>query len=238
MTRSNYPDLSTRMGILLAMSLVLATGWAQQKVYKHVDENGKVVYSDEPLNDSAEEVKLKPLSVVQIDKLAGTIPPSTAAVAEEPPNLGYKYDVFRIASPGDKSTLTGSQQSVTASLEIFPELRDQHMIRYFYDGLPVATVKSTTYRFSDVFRGEHTLGAAVIDGAGQLVQSAPTITIYNQQARTGNDGLLGPSDNPNDASNGINNNVNPAQPAGLSGPSNPRPVGGKSGGNNNGGGTP
>lgn len=211
MTRQNLRNPILRKGSLLFLILAVSVSWAQQKVYKHVDENGKVFYSDEPLNDSAEEVKLKPLSVVQIDKLAGTVPtPPPAAEPEPEPDLGYGYDVFRIASPGDKSTLTGSQQAVTASVDISPELRDQHMIRYFYDGLPVATLKATTYRFNDVFRGEHTLGAAVVDDTGQIVQSAPTITIYNQQARAGDAG------------------INPAQPGGLA---NPRPVGQKTGGN-------
>ena len=62
MIQMDLKKFLTAIGMLLIFA-VCAQAYAQ--VYKTVDENGNVVYTDQPPEDGSEPIKLKPLSVIE-----------------------------------------------------------------------------------------------------------------------------------------------------------------------------
>jgi hypothetical protein len=143
-------------------------------VYKWVDEEGNVVFSDRP-RDGAEEVKLPEVS---------TYTPAPLPVPEEPaPAQGEApgYPQLTIEEPAADATIWDAQGNVPVQLTLKPELDTTagHKIRITIDGVKQAQ-ESTNPRFvlTNVARGTHTLQVSVIDADGKVLTSSDPVTFH------------------------------------------------------------
>ncbi len=151
---------------------------ANSEIYRVVEKDGSVVYTDDPAPDAnAEAVELKPIQIV---------PPMTPAkprstVKREPVTLNYAELI--ITTPEEKENLRNPTE-ITVKTNISPKLVNGHLIRLMQNGREVGLSKDGTFIIKEPYRGEHTLTAQVIDQRKKvLLTSAPrTIYVYRHSA--------------------------------------------------------
>ena len=146
-------------------------------IYKIVQPDGTVVYSDRPAQ-GAEEVKLPELQTY-------TPPPSPAGLpnldALRPPTDEAAYERFVIASPANDATLRDNGGNVSISLDLAPGLKPGHSVDIRMDGESLGKGAGTSITLTNVDRGSHTVQAVVVDADGQQVATTPSITFHLQR---------------------------------------------------------
>lgn len=148
-------------------------------VYRHIDGDGNVVYSDEPRTGS--RVDLKPITVVDPESGATSAPSSAPAATPEP---AFEYKRFTITSPSNEQTLpTGQAGNVQVQLAIEPALQRGDRVQLRVDGeIRQSPMHTSVFALSQLERGEHQLQADLIDAQGRVRLSTPPVTLYVQRA--------------------------------------------------------
>jgi len=159
------------MRAFLILLLVMAYP-ALADVYKTVDKDGRVIYSDSPANEKAEKVELRELNTVpKSETLPSAISIGSSRVQEE--KISYKIDII---SPGSEVTIPPGQRDLAIAVSLDNPLRQNHLLVYFMDGELLEETTMSNILVSDVPRGSHTLVVEAIDESGQsLGTSAPVI---------------------------------------------------------------
>ncbi|MGM0782827.1 MAG: DUF4124 domain-containing protein [Pseudomonadota bacterium] len=180
--------IKTLLSIVLGLILAAPTG--ATTVYRTTDEQGNVVFTDNP-ERGGEKVELKPLTVVPA---RGEVQRNEASsTADEPEEEGRRasesspfmpYDRFGIASPGHEETLpTGASGNVAVELAIQPSLREDHRVRLLVDGeISQSALHTDAFLLNDLHRGEHVLQAELLDANGEVRHRSDPVTLYVQRA--------------------------------------------------------
>lgn len=162
----------------MALLMVLSVGAAAGELWRWVDERGIVHYSDRP-HPGAERIELAPAQ----SYTAPELPPPRPAEPEPPRAPPVIYSRLSIVSPEPGEVLWNIGGELNVQVDIEPQLRDGHELRVFLDGRPVERVPQAAEQFTigEVYRGEHTLRAAIFDDQGRELRSSANITFYVQQ---------------------------------------------------------
>ena len=161
--------------VLLATLLVSFS--ASAVLYRGVDAEGNVVYSDTPFED-AEKFTPPPISVVDSSKKKDAVADGPAENKKEPAE--FKYLDFDIVSPTNKQTIR-NQQDINVSLKLNPGLNTdkQHTIWLIMDSKPVVKQSlSTSLWVEQVNRGAHQLQAEVRDAEGKIVVRTRPVVFF------------------------------------------------------------
>ncbi|MGD8498502.1 MAG: DUF4124 domain-containing protein [Chromatiales bacterium] len=172
------------MRILILLLATLALGAQATSVYRWVDENGNVVFSDEPPADrQSDQIEVPPANVIRGLPAERRSSRPDAAAPEAPTETGYRSLVIVYPEPGSSVRQNAGNVSVRASLE--PALGDGHTLELLLDGEPVASSTSGEFELSNVDRGTHELVVQVVDGGAQsLIRSEPLrFTLHRHSIR-------------------------------------------------------
>ncbi|MBF8223994.1 DUF4124 domain-containing protein [Halomonas sp. 328] len=169
--------------LLLSCCLVPLAG--ADTVYRSVDAQGNVIFTDNP--ERGEPVQVAPLTVVPSRTLAPA-PAASAQPAPRRPAPGslaspfMPYSTFRIMNPRDAMTLSQARsQNLTVELAIEPGLRDDHRVRLLVDGqLSQSAMHTRAFIVPRLEPGQRTLQAELLDGAGQVRHRSPPVTVSVQ----------------------------------------------------------
>ena len=170
-------------GGLLALLVLMPLCASAATVYRHVDEQGNVSYSDRP--ERGEAVDLAPVTVVPARPQA---PAASSGAARDkaapPPPAFLPYSTFRIASPKDEQTLpTGYAGNVQVELAIEPALRDDHRVRLLVDGqISQSALHTEVFMVTGLERGEHQLSVELLDADGRVRHRSEPVTLFVQRA--------------------------------------------------------
>lgn len=151
------------------MSVVMAD---DTTVYKRYDEEGAVEFSDVKRKES-EEVKVQEMPTYKSPKYKPITPRPAESEDTKKQKTSYKIS---ISSPKQDSAIYENSGQVTISVDIKPPLKNHHRIVFNLDGKKSKPVSTTSYTFSDVSRGQHTVGASLSDTKGKVFQSAKNVT--------------------------------------------------------------
>jgi len=161
--------------LLIIVGLTLCFGvWAQDRVYKRVNPDGSVEYSDQPLQ-GAEVMKVPKGSTFTMPETATSTAAPVDSTAEE---TGVTYDSLEITQPANDKTIRSNEGKVTALARVTPELASNHRFRWSLDGEIVQDVNSPELRLNNIDRGSHALQAEIVDADGNVVISSETITFH------------------------------------------------------------
>ncbi|HSC75236.1 MAG TPA: DUF4124 domain-containing protein, partial [Pseudomonadales bacterium] len=174
--------------IVTVLPLLCSAPLAQQdtgKVYKTVDENGRVIFTDkQPSDTSAQLIKVQPTNTTPV-----VADDSTNKKITEP---ATSYTRFSITSPANNQTLEYDVSAVDVTLALEPTLQDGHQIQFILDGEPYdepGTALST--RFGNLSRGTHSVEARVLDAKGKRIKSTRivkfTVQLHSVQQTYSND---------------------------------------------------
>jgi hypothetical protein len=191
---------------LLALLAVTAHG-AETETWRWVDERGVVHYSDRP-HPGAERVDLRSVQSYEAPRL----PDRGADGNGEGTDLENPYRRVAILQPGAGETLWNIGGRLDVQLDIDPSVRGAHRLQVRLDGEPVPGVPEagTQFTIGNVFRGAHTLTAAVVDAEGRELAASAPVQFFVQQTSVQN------PNNPN----------TPQNPATPNNPNNPNQGGG------------
>jgi hypothetical protein len=181
------------LSLILAFTvLLLLSNIAAAQVYKLVDKDGNVTYTDQPPPDGSKPMKLPELSVIESDYQPETTPAADAAAdgdatptAEPTPReLRKMYRDFRITRPAQEETFWGTANTVVVSWGSATALLPDMSVRLFVDGTPHGDSQDGMMAMT-LDRGEHKVYAEMRDGRGRRVVVTETITFFVQQASVG-----------------------------------------------------
>jgi hypothetical protein len=154
-------------GILLALA-----GTAFAQLYKSIDENGNVVYSDVPPSSDAVPVELPPINVIEAIRVA---PP--APTSEQPESaLPVTYTISIVQPQPDQTFQNTREFPVSVSLE--PALQPGHQVAISLDGEVRVRGEELSALVTDVDRGEHRVTAAVVDAGGKPITTSQAVVIF------------------------------------------------------------
>jgi len=148
---------------------------SQAGLYKGIDAEGNVLYSDKPF-ENAEILTPPPISVVDAPK----IKPKPIAEKEEAVENETKYTRFSISSPKNNQTIWNESQLVVTT-QISPALNTTlgHTTWLIMDGkVLVKKSQDTSLLIGRADRGTHTIQAQIRDKKGKIVKRTKSITLH------------------------------------------------------------
>lgn len=171
--------------LLLITALAIAIGVSAQQIYRTVDENGKVVFTDAPpaKASSTEAVDIRHINTTpglkteQRNKAASSAPqaPSKAALVEQE---------VRITQPKQEETIPNGPGNFSVAVKVKPKLRSNQSLQLFIDGVPYnQPQRAATWSLTNIFRGQHELTVGIVESDGEANVMSPPVTVYVQRPR-------------------------------------------------------
>jgi hypothetical protein len=152
--------------------LALLAASAQAEIYKSVNENGEVIFSDVP-SKGAERMQVPEIPTYT----PVPIPVATPGPAMAETSASESYKTLAISRPGDNETIRSNAGILNVAVSLKPELQTGigHRVQFFMDGEPYGKpLARLSTSFTNVDRGTHSIAAAVIDENGDtLIKAAP-----------------------------------------------------------------
>ncbi len=165
---------------LAFIALWCLAGSASAAIYKSVDAEGNVVYSDEPRPNS-KPIDLPPPSVYTPPPLPkvrpAPLPPSAKSAEQRRPADGYTS--FTVEHPKPQDTIWSRDIDVVLQLE--PALEPGDRIEVRLNGTVIPDIQTTRFALHDLDRGTYHLSAAVLDRNGRRAISTGDVEFYIKQ---------------------------------------------------------
>ena len=170
--------------ILIAFVLVIANGPLTAQIYKVVDKDGNVTFTDRSPADGAKPVDLPPLSVIESPVYETKAKPDEAEVAADEPSLRdmrRNYKDFEITSPQPEQSLWQPDQATTVAWNVRYQLHPGMKVTVFVNGQQYATSTERMIPIGELDRGEHTVTAELKDAKNRKIATAKPVTFYIQR---------------------------------------------------------
>ena len=166
--------------VLLAAGLLVPYAGGATTLYKWVDADGVVHYSDQP-HAGAEKIQVARAQSYKAPPPAKPVAPSSAARAAASSSM--RYQRLQITSPADGDVLVNTGGSAQVSVDVEPGLAPGHQLWFTLDGQRVDGLApdATSGTLGDLERGTHTLSLTIVDANGTPVQSADSVTFTVRQ---------------------------------------------------------
>lgn len=181
------------IGTLVALVFLLIpfSACAEGEIFKVVDKDGNVTFTDQRPSADAQPMDLPPLSVIS------TTPPDTppaapaaGALEEEQPavptlsDLRKMYRDFRITRPMPEETFWGTENTVVVTWQSSQPIPPDFRVMVMVDGAPQQATGSGSISLT-LERGEHQVSAELRDGRNRRIASTDTVTFFVQQHSVG-----------------------------------------------------
>lgn len=167
--------------IIIAASLACAATAAAQ-VFKYIDENGNVAYSDRPVV-GAEEVKIKETrkrqSIPQ-DGLSDNTPRPAAAQGRAIPGDGKQdvtYSSLEILTPKDDKIIDVRTGTVQIVFLPSPALGEGDQIVLNVNGKDMSKGRSTSFSLNALAAGGYSITGRIVNGDGETRIGSTSVSI-------------------------------------------------------------
>lgn len=169
---------------LLGALLLSGSSIAADTIYRTVDEEGNVMFTDDPKR-GGEAVDLKPLTTMpSLDTPNAGFSLSPSSSRSSRADVFASYTRFSIASPANGMTLPNGQAGdVGVQLAIEPSLHQGHRVQLLVDGqLHQSSQRGDTFLLRGLERGKHRVRAELLSADGRVLKSTAPITLYVKRA--------------------------------------------------------
>ncbi len=164
--------------LLLGLCSLTLNAAQTDTVYRWVDKNGTVHYSDKKVA-GAERISIQISPSHKVPAAPAIAPTKTKPVAEQS-NTKYRAS---ITSPAHDSTLYENTGTISVNVDIKPAFEEGQTLQLLIDGTPVGEKhQSTTLLVTNVDRGSHNLQVQLIDKNGKIIASSEIITVHLRRA--------------------------------------------------------
>lgn len=157
----------------LFILLFLLSIAANAEVYKQVNPDGSVTFTDAPRDADATPVPLPPVNTFR--------PPAPPPVSSKPRSSqadAGTYTGISITSPANETTLRDNAGNLAVAASVTPGLQAGHKMVLMDNGKLLAESTSGSFSLSNLDRGAHRLTVQVQDDAGKVLLSSEPVTVY------------------------------------------------------------
>jgi hypothetical protein len=167
---------------LLLIGISIALSAQAEAVYKSVDEDGNVIYTDAPTSD-AEKIQLKNVQPIETAPVETT----ESSPVQEPQEKTYTK--LEITSPKEGDSIYDNSGIINISLSVVPALRAREgdKLILHMDGQQIDESKRNQFNLNGIEPGRHSFVAIIINKEEkELKRSTPvTLTLYRHRGRGG-----------------------------------------------------
>jgi hypothetical protein len=160
---------------LISLMLSVHSITVHAQIYKSVDENGVVTFSDVPPGGGSGTH-----SLVRTNP-TNSMPPVTTQTPETQVNVievTVPYAIS-ISSPGDNTTIPMGAGIFDVTAEPTPPLSEGEMVALYLDGEMVGTPQTdTVWTLTYVIRGAHTLQVRRLSSSGGTISESDLVTVF------------------------------------------------------------
>lgn len=168
--------------LIVLIALIAGTVLAAP-VWTWVDENGVRHYSDRQV-PGATQIEIGEAQTFSGSASRSAEQPTAATQTGSPGQAAAaaSYSILDIISPESEQTFWNIGGSLPVSIATFPALQSAHQIDVLLDGeRRELGTRSLEFSLEEVWRGEHTLQALIVDANGQIVMRSAPVTFFVQQ---------------------------------------------------------
>lgn len=193
-SHSHIPRRAALLPLLvIAAGIAGAEALAQEEktrqTYTWVDENGQRVFSDRPregadtrtIEIDVPERSTDPFSALEREREA-----RERAAQEEEEAAARPADppVVNIVRPAPEETIVNTGFRVQVGVSVEPRLPTGGRVLLYLDGALAAdgSPGQQSFLLEPVYRGEHTVSAAVVDAGGRELSRSAPVTFFVRQA--------------------------------------------------------
>ncbi len=165
---------------LLALLFCGFSSVAYSQIYKVVDKDGNVSYTDTVPKDGSKPLDLPPLSVIEAPEYQRPakreVDPEDKASSLR--TLRSRYKDFAITSPQQEESVWSQEQSVNIQWATREPILDGMLVKVTVDGLEQTPTAANTIAVPPLERGEHQIGATLVAANGSVVATAASVTFF------------------------------------------------------------
>jgi len=168
------------VSLVCAATLFPGSPEAATTVYRSVDADGNVTFTDQPPTpgEEAEAVEIREPASFSAPAPVATDEETWSAEGEAGEDFDqapFVYTGLAIVAPAADEGVRENAGNVTVIAAVEPELQPGHEIEVLLDGEAIAGAAGTSVVLTDIERGSHTLEARIVDESGAiLISSAPS----------------------------------------------------------------
>lgn len=181
-------DHTQRLLVPLALLFAaLFAAAAQAEIYKVVDEDGNVTYTDQKPHPDAQPVQLRGLSIISPQQPT-TQPPSRTKdeAAEEEAVTSIRalrrgYRDFTLVSPEQDQTIWGNETPMTVVWNTQYALQPGMQVTVYLNGTPQPPTSSPAVNIGRLNRGSYQVYAELTDARNRSIATTQTVDFYIRQ---------------------------------------------------------
>ncbi len=178
---------------LATVALALAAGptVAATKVYRTVDENGNVIFTDVPPGERGvpEGGNTTEVDIDAVNSYEPTSRRTDASGRElwivdglesdgEEAGLTVVYNSLTVQSPAPEEAVRANDGTVHIAGSVQPDLGTDHRVRLVLDGAPHSDASAPHFTLTNMDRGAHTVMLQIVDANGTALINSTTTTFY------------------------------------------------------------
>jgi hypothetical protein len=177
----------TFLMVLFALSLVITAFPLSAQVYKVVDKDGNVTYTDQVPMDGSPPIELAPISVIEApvyEKAPAPTGDDAAVEDEKEPSLASlrrSYSDFAIVAPQQEESVWRPDGPIPVAWTTGTALREGMQVTLYLDGKRYSSTTQPMIALTGLERGEHTVRADLTDSRNRVVAKAGTVTFFVRQ---------------------------------------------------------
>ena len=167
MTPIRFSMSSRLLAVVVTLAAITCGQHVQAEIYKTVDKNGKVTFTDQ-VAPNAEQVKVREPNSSEPVKVR---PPQSKPTAGQ--QGAYKVTIL---SPQDRQQFPKLREPISVTTSVAPKLPQGFRLRLMVDGNSQG-VGTDTFKVNPLGPGDHTLMVEVIGPDDKAVANSATTTI-------------------------------------------------------------
>ena len=157
--------------VLCLLFFTLCSINAQTKIYKVVNKDGTISFSDSPAPGAEEVVLSKSKNTMQ-----SVLPSNSQPSTQKKPETQYQLS---IKSPGPDATVRNNTGKVNIAAQIVPQARGIFELNF---GGELYTSSTGVFNLTDVNRGTYSYSVKFNDNSGKVIASSESRTLHMHQA--------------------------------------------------------
>jgi hypothetical protein len=168
------------LALILGIVAFAGTAVAQDQIYRTVDANGNVVFTDvPPVNRQGQpdgkKVTVEPSNTYEPPEVTAPASGSTSSGS----GASNYYSELAVVAPVEDATIRDNAGEVLIQAVVTPQLRSDHRMLLVMDGAPTEVeAVDGVFELSNLDRGTHTAGARIVNGDGVVQIESPAVTFH------------------------------------------------------------
>ncbi len=161
---------------------LLCSSVSAEQIYKSVDKDGNVIFSDHPTGNAAtsETVDVEPVNTVSPP------PPMPVPATAAPATPAAPSYTVTITAPAHETTIPNGPGSFSVAASTSPPLQAGETLQLLMDGEKQGDPQSSgSWQLTNVFRGEHHLSVQRLSADGEVLASSPNAVVYVHRPTVG-----------------------------------------------------